>query len=403
MNSQLILLTAEFPYGLGETFLESEIKILAKNFSKVTILHSNKSETFRNIPANCDYIHLDHNKKIKFSSYLSNLFNPFLIIELLHVVFIQKKISLGIFKTAINSIIRAKKIKKQIEQKISNQAIKNALFYSYWCDDHAIAICLLKKKHFSFCISRAHGWDVYFENSKYNYLPFRNLIGKNLNKLYPISKTGMNYIINNWKTNTNLNVSYLGVSKNKFLPYNKTPIIVSCSNLIPLKRVHLIIEAFHYLKDEITWIHFGDGPELANLLEKAKKLPKNIHVIWKGRIKNEDVLDFYAKNNPRLFINVSNSEGIPVSIMESFSFGIPAIATNVGGNHEIVNNENGILLEENPEPKKIADAIFTLVNLEEKELLKLKETAFNTWETKFNSEINYQNFINDLKETASIT
>ena len=44
-------------------------------------------------------------------------------------------------------------------------------------------------------------------------------------------------------------------------------------------------------------------------------------------------------------MNVSESEGIPVSIMEASSFGIPVIATNVGGVGEIVENGyNGLLL-----------------------------------------------------------
>ena len=32
-----------------------------------------------------------------------------------------------------------------------------------------------------------------------------------------------------------------------------------------------------------------------------------------------------------VFLNVSSSEGVPVSIIEAMSFGIPCIATNVGG------------------------------------------------------------------------
>ena len=42
-----------------------------------------------------------------------------------------------------------------------------------------------------------------------------------------------------------------------------------------------------------------------------------------------------------LFLTVSANEGIPVSIMEAQSFGIPVIATDVGGISEIVNNVNG--------------------------------------------------------------
>jgi len=46
---------------------------------------------------------------------------------------------------------------------------------------------------------------------------------------------------------------------------------------------------------------------------------------------HNDVLNYYASNPVDVFINTSSSEGLPVSIMEAMSFGIPVIATNVGG------------------------------------------------------------------------
>ena len=48
--------------------------------------------------------------------------------------------------------------------------------------------------------------------------------------------------------------------------------MASCSSLIPLKRVGLLIEALSDIKDiapdgNVKWVHFGDG-ELRQLLEK---------------------------------------------------------------------------------------------------------------------------------------
>lgn len=57
---------------------------------------------------------------------------------------------------------------------------------------------------------------------------------------------------------------------------------------------------------------------------------------------------------------MSDSEGIPVSIMEAMSFGIPVIARNVGGMSEIVNEENGLLLE-NDDAEDAASKISSLL------------------------------------------
>ena len=72
---------------------------------------------------------------------------------------------------------------------------------------------------------------------------------------------------------------------------------------------------------------------------------------------NQQIIDFYAKTPLDLFINVSESEGIPVSIMEAMSFGIPAIATNVGGTNEIVNQKNGYLIDSESTSEEISNYI----------------------------------------------
>jgi glycosyltransferase involved in cell wall biosynthesis len=78
--------------------------------------------------------------------------------------------------------------------------------------------------------------------------------------------------------------------------------------------------------------------------------------------------------------------------MEAFSFGIPTIATNVGGVHEIVSNANGFLLEANPSPLDIWKTIEAYYYLPESEKAALKENAYNTWGEKYNAKTNYIRF-----------
>jgi hypothetical protein len=79
---------------------------------------------------------------------------------------------------------------------------KSQVFYNYWCEDSAIALALLKRKHPTIkTITRLHGWDVYFEVSEVNYLPFRHFIATHLDGLFPISEKGKNYVKEVWKIN----------------------------------------------------------------------------------------------------------------------------------------------------------------------------------------------------------
>ena len=65
-----------------------------------------------------------------------------------------------------------------------------------------------------------------------------------------------------------------------------------------------------------------------------------------GHIANPDVLKFYGSRFVSALLSVSLSEGIPVSMMEAMSFGVPVVAVGVCGIPEIVNEETGVLLPE---------------------------------------------------------
>ena len=73
-----------------------------------------------------------------------------------------------------------------------------------------------------------------------------------------------------------------------------------------------------------------------------------------GYVPNVEIMQFMEESNVDVFINLSTSEGVPVSIMEAQSYGIPVIATNVGGTGEIIDKDNGILLSHAPHSKMLS-------------------------------------------------
>ena len=102
------------------------------------------------------------------------------------------------------------------------------------------------------------------------------------------------------------------------------------------------------------------------------------------------MIEHYLHHPVDIFVNVSASEGLPVSIMEAISFNIPVIATNVGGTSEIITPESGILLEANFQSQELADKIILVYkNKEHFQPRKL-------WEEKFDAEKNYTQFIEHI-------
>ena len=406
-SNSLVLITSGFPFDNHENYLETEIIYLSKKFSNVIILsHNTKSEKYRNVPKNVQVKRIRYKVNLieKIIS-LRQLFNKIFWNE---IKFIKNQykidLSIGIIKTLLISIENSSRLGKRYTKEILNSKKKDLIFYSYWCNDAAIALANMKLINGDKikCITRMHRWDIYFEESKYGYLPLRNHIFENLDDVFSISKNGINYLQDQLNFNTkSINVSRLGVKK--IGEFNKKVtekfLIVSCSNVIKVKQVHLIAESLSKIKNyEIKWVHFGDGKLKKDIINYCKKnFPKNIRAEFKGRVLNKEVLKFYIDEVPDLFINLSSSEGIPMSIMEAMSCSIPVIATNVGGTSEIVNNENGYLIEYNEDDLKIVEIIngFFYLHLEEKN--NKRKQAYKTWLEKYNSEINYSAFIKEIK------
>ncbi len=123
-----------------------------------------------------------------------------------------------------------------------------------------------------------------------------------------------------------------------------TIVIGSVGRLDPIKNYPNLIYAAREIINEYPDIRFvlvGDGP-LKNKLESIiKELDLEGKVILLGRVDN--VLPFLKIMD--IFVLPSFSEGLSVSILESMACGLPIVATNVGGNPEIVlDGVTGILV-----------------------------------------------------------
>ena len=168
--------------------------------------------------------------------------------------------------------------------------------------------------------------------------------------------------------------------------------------MVPLKRIDLIISSLETVKagKDIHWLHFGEGI-LKNELEAfaAQKLGplSRIRYSFMGHYPNNELLKYYHRNKINLFLNTSSTEGVPVSIMEAQSFGIPIIATDTGGVRELVTEGTGTLLPVDFRPEDLGRMIQVYSNMPEEEENKIRMNAFNNWELNFNASLNYKAFI----------
>lgn len=173
--------------------------------------------------------------------------------------------------------------------------------------------------------------------------------------------------------------------------------IVTCSTIVKVKRLSLLMEALLKIDYRVSWTIIGDGPLASELINLSKTLPPNIEIIFFGLLKLPEIYNLYASKPIDLFINVSESEGIPVAVMEAISFGIPVIATDVGGTHEIVDEKIGYLVPKEITSGQLAKVITTFNKLDYTSKAAFRENALYRWDEKYNAEKNHTEFALFLK------
>lgn len=85
---------------------------------------------------------------------------------------------------------------------------------------------------------------------------------------------------------------------------------------------------------------------------------------------------------------MSRIEDLPVSIMEAFSYGIPAIGTDVGGTSEIITDANGFLIDRDFTPHDLAQLIPQYMHLSSDKINAYRENAYQTWQHNFDISVN---------------
>ena len=138
-------------------------------------------------------------------------------------------------------------------------------------------------------------------------------------------------------------------------------VIMHVANLTPVKgHAHLLQAMARVLPEcpKVKLVLVGEGPLRGQLTEMVEQLNLTNHVVFLG--KREDARQLL--NMADICVLPSLSEGMSNAILEYMAAGKPVVATNVGGNPELVQNgETGILVDkENSE--QLAKALILLAN-----------------------------------------
>lgn len=412
--SNVVLLTNYFPFDKGEEYLEAELPIIASTFTSVTVIPlmtTTASTQTRELPDNVKLIEVNGERGM-----------PLRILDLVRQVASGRKGWDG-FRAAPGG---RRVIEKAFDAYFESRAVSvldrlidleptfrpapgtPITIYSYWFYLTARVGAGLKNRWSTTnplrFVSRGHGYDVNIGASAINYLPEREYLLDQVDELYPVSASTTRWFREEYpQFSRKVHTRRLGSSAVKdFSQAKQEPLhIISCSTIRSLKRLEVIADAVEQLLPSVpdtVWTHIGSGTtDYATKLEKDIKARLGSAVRFEGQMSNSEVHRWYQENEATAFVNVSKSEGVPVSIMEAMSYSLPIIATDVGGTSELFSPSmfDGIL------PKDLSgddlrEALIRLHSASPDDYSTFAAASREEWESSWNSERNFEDFMPDL-------
>jgi colanic acid/amylovoran biosynthesis glycosyltransferase len=388
----VIVITQSYPYGHGESFLEEELRVMSENSIKVVVVPLKIHGTARSLPPFVEVISVP----VSFSWVRALSSWPLLRIFLSELLLRPVSWHPSAFRLLLFFIKSAYVVCSKLRQhQESGHWPEAPILYSYWLGGLTYGALLFRGQgHSPKVISRAHGGDIYQERWRPRYLPALRFVFKKVDQVFVVSKDGAEYLKKRFPLAAKcIRVSYLGTQDPGFLAARSEDGVcrlVSCAFIVPVKRLEMLVDALILLRTtypyfRFHWTHLGGGPGFDRLKSKCHPLIADGCCSLIGSISNAEVIEFYRNHPVDLFVSVSSSEGLPVSMMEAISVGIPILATDVGGVREIVNEKTGILLDMQITSEHLAEQL-----QQRSYSLFLPSDVKKIWQNHFNGKRNYQ-------------
>jgi colanic acid/amylovoran biosynthesis glycosyltransferase len=153
-----------------------------------------------------------------------------------------------------------------------------------------------------------------------------------------------------------------------------SPVVLCPASLLPVKGHRYLIDAFSLLARQgraaELWLA-GDGELRDQLASQVGDLGLGDRVRFLGAVPHQKLIDFYRDGLigvvvvPSVDLGGGDHEGIPVSLMEAMSYGVPVVSTTTGGIPELLRGGAGLLVPP-ADPAALANAL--ALSMEDKDL-----------------------------------
>lgn len=404
MQATLILITESFPYGgITETpFVSAEIDALSHEWDRVILMPMvNRGDAFDlspwpNVEVCDDWINCADNRiKSRRAVYLMS-------VDVIRSAMSSHKYSDMTF--ALSAVAFKRFLKRYMAR--HGLSAENTLVYTFWLDYPTMGALMaadgLK------VVSRAHGYDVVSRRA----MSMRERVIGAITGIYAASMHSCESLQRTYpQISDKIKVSYLGSRKplgmsTCHVKADNKLTFMSCSRVEPVKNVcsnYRLIKALAIARPgtSFKWIHIGSGSEMPRLRQMvSESVPSNLTVEIRGAEPNDKVHGAYISEPIDWFMLLSSYEGCPIAVCEALSYGIPVIATDVGGTSEMVDDDCGLLMPVDPEPEEFVRGILPYLESELRYGM-LRDGALRKWQTGFSADSLRREFAKKLRMLLS--
>lgn len=400
-ETTVVIFTESYPYSdfSERVFLEAELSYLSRVFNRIIIIPFNKRADLKSVPYNrnielCDFWIENYDRKIKW------LRIRYILKAIAKSRLFREKFKKASLTYSLSSVAFSRHLGKWINDREVD--LDTTLFYTFWFNETTTALALLSEKwNTKFkIVSRIHSFTETFPRAVY----LKKLTASKLDFVYPVS----------WHTREKLletvpdipadkiKVAYLGCPDFRTDKKQKeTLTFFTACRIDPEKSVFDMLEFLDALATarmhKIKWIVAGDGVDMPYFRKKVEENKnKYLKIDLLGAIENEMVHRIYSDESVDWAFLLSPDEGLPLALCEALMHGVPVVANNVGGIGEIVNDDTGVLLAEQPEREEFIRGMAPFLDSHVR-YLRLSEGARLFWEQNLNSDKLREKFALTLK------
>ena len=237
-----------------------------------------------------------------------------------------------------------------------------------------------------------------------HFVMHNNKVQKIFNKIFTpfdaniitVCNKGKEVLISNGNEPSKINVIFNGVdteywkqplesTMRKNLSIGEDEFVLLCASRFAHDKGHrYLVNAISLLRrmtdKKFRCVLAGDGPLLDDVKEQVAKLSLEKHIVFTGFRK--DIRNLYKGSN--LYINSSEHEALSFNIIEALASGLPVVATDMGGNSDIINQKTNCgLLVEYDNPQSMCKGILKVME-DENLYSQYRTNAFKTVDEIFN-------------------